>query len=86
MKLELNYNKMGYRHVGETWEWYTVEVGKIGNIHIHNDTPSGRWTYRIRTSYEINSKNEFDTKEDAFTSSVNYFTMIATKAIELMSA
>jgi hypothetical protein len=71
--LTLNYNKMGMKPRGESWEWYTVEIGRIAAIHIYNKTASGNWTFHIVTMRRMESTKEYDSKEDALSAAIFAF-------------
>lgn len=79
--LELNHNKMGMRPRGSDWEWYTAEVGKLGSIHVHNIAPDSRWTYRIRTSWEFDFRETFETKELAYSAAWKKFLSLIQEVI-----
>lgn len=67
--LEKNYNIMGTRPKGETWEWFTKKFN-LGYIHVHNKNTGNDnlWIFEISISSNTSFKpiNGFDTKETAY--------------------
>ena len=65
MKFDRNTNREGMRdRDSRPFEWYSVSLNLIG-LHVHNNTPSGRWAYKINGSVERMSDKTYLTKDEA---------------------
>lgn len=74
--------KRNYRaSVIKDQEHWTHEITKIGFIHVHNKTTSGKWTYEINTAVRLTAKREYDTKETAYRQALQSMTNIIVVAL-----
>lgn len=81
-EFKLNWFKMGLRGLGETWEWYTFEFEPVFAVHVHNQTKTGKWKWKIFAHNGVKSKGEFDTKEQAIAACLPYLKLELKRALE----
>jgi hypothetical protein len=80
MKFERNTNLEGLRgRDAKPFEWYSVSLNLIG-LHVHNNTPSGRWAFKISGTVERISDNTYATKDEAINACKEAATRLLTQA------
>ena len=84
--MQLKINKNVTMAKGDTWEQAIVHVGKVGTIHIHNNTQTGEWIYFINTVNQIHGK-VFGSGQAAYSAALNEFSELLSEAQkELLAA